>query len=85
MDLAQFAIKDNSKPMMLLFVGGNRVRKGKVATLKSRETRLRKGRKRREGDEEKGEKDSQRQTENCQQTAFTIVTSKTRPGIVPFA
>ncbi|KYN39024.1 hypothetical protein ALC56_06450, partial [Trachymyrmex septentrionalis] len=32
----------------------------------------------REGDEEKGEKDSQRQTENCQQTAFTIVTSKTR-------
>ncbi|KYQ57377.1 hypothetical protein ALC60_03696 [Trachymyrmex zeteki] len=64
---------------MLLFVGGNRVRKGKVATLKSRETRLRKGRKRREGDEEKGEKDSQRQTENCQQTAFTIVTSKTRP------
>ncbi|KYN00413.1 hypothetical protein ALC62_08905, partial [Cyphomyrmex costatus] len=32
----------------------------------------------RERDEKKGEKDSQRQTENCQQTAFTIVTSKTR-------
>ena len=81
--LVQFPIKNNNKTMMLLFVVTGFAKER--WQLKSRETRLRKGWNSHEGDEEKGEKDSQRQTENCQQTTFTIVTSKTRPGIVPSA
>lgn len=71
---------------MLLFVGDDCARKERVATEEQRDSTAKRAKYGAGGarwEEGEGEKDPQRQTENCQQTAFTIVTSKTRPALYP--